>query len=958
MRISFRGAVISGILVVVMLSWVGMFLPLTIATQEVHNAGCKVCKDQLDAQQTAIRCLSGRTSQDYLSKMLSDLQVKVRQYVWSPSNDAVDALLGHMESWHSFEPAFDGLSDASNRSSVAFFSYTLLMNQWGKINATMPVLSNGLVVVPDPHSDRLYAALGTGEAAGVRFNVIGDNSSSGRTQKREVFYLDSGGDNLTARAVDDVDASPVGPIHDATVGYDPNTRGYYKVQQKIRETPGQGIELKRAWSELYMLIDGNLGLSWTAPIAYCGNYSCFEGVVASDIVLAYISMVLDATWKKLLADSSSAISRNNSSIFIVNQFSEYYPKQSGLLVGASGEPLAHNVDQINLTNATACPYPMVTSTASALLDKYNQNWNHDDLKQHGTIRLLSGSRTYKPCNESKVEPECLRVVWEPVNLDPHNDSIWLVVVVLPLYSLKFASNAEDIMKHANDSLVNITHKSDHHMQDITMSGLIVLIVILIISALIGLFVGCLVTRPLQRLRDKLLKMADLDFQDEGGYLARLQRGETSQIRDVAKLQRAFISLKNGTEAFSRFVPETVVRNIVQGDQRATKLNVSRRYVTIMFSKIHDASRLSELLPQPKDFLHVLKRYFSVMTRVVEIYDGVVGEIMTEPPGLLVFWNTPLTVQDHEAKACAAALAQQHAMRMLNEEFAQDGLPQLGIHIGIHTGFVRSGNLGCEKKMKFGCLGDPMNLASRLSGLCKMYGIGVLVSAATHSPLPEPFLSRKLDLVKVKGRLEPTEIYEVIGCEQGRAPSCRGSHGDLESGVPEEEKADLEEAPPAVAAGGSDIKVQLTSTTDAVAMALALSHSEAERAGAVRTRSSGQRPSWQLFQGRLPAERAPGGCPSAGAWPLVSSSSCACPSVTLAQRNYAARYEAALDAFQRGCFGEARGITMELLKERPQDFAAAALSKRAGQHLGPDGCVVGLTEEELRNWTGVLNMVGN
>merc|ERR1711953_307956 len=100
-----------------------------------------------------------------------------------------------------------------------------------------------------------------------------------------------------------------------------------------------------------------------------------------------------------------------------------------------------------------------------------------------------------------------------------------------------------------------------------------------------------------------------------------------------------------------------------------------------------------------------------MTRIVTLYDGVVAEILGD--GLLVFFNTPDDVEDHAAKACGAALAQCDVLGPLNDELNEFGFPRLDIRIGIHSGTVLTGNIGSESKMKFGCMGDPINLASRL-----------------------------------------------------------------------------------------------------------------------------------------------------------------------------------------------------------------------------------------------------
>ncbi|CAK0811259.1 unnamed protein product, partial [Prorocentrum cordatum] len=98
--------------------------------------------------------------------------------------------------------------------------------------------------------------------------------------------------------------------------------------------------------------------------------------------------------------------------------------------------------------------------------------------------------------------------------------------------------------------------------------------------------------------------------------------------------------------FKRYVPNSVVRDIVRGDERAMRLHVSQREVTIMFSDIANFTPIAESLKQV-DLLFLLTRYFSIMTRIVETYEGLVAEILGD--GLVVFWNTPDDVSDHAAK---------------------------------------------------------------------------------------------------------------------------------------------------------------------------------------------------------------------------------------------------------------------------------------------------------------------
>jgi class 3 adenylate cyclase len=363
-----------------------------------------------------------------------------------------------------------------------------------------------------------------------------------------------------------------------------------------------------------------------------------------------------------------------------------------------------------------------------------------------------------------------------------------VLFIFEQHGQMIANEAEDVFRRSAERLLpggddpSTQAASEQGVQELQdelqslryacrMKVIVTLLIILGIGIAVVGAVGILVSRKLRLLSNlsKLMeKLSNLDLSTDSEEFSRICRGRRSCMHEVAQLQDTFDRLTTGIALFARFVPETIVQRIVHGDTRATRLYVDRRCATIMFSDIKDYTSLSEQFAQldPRQMLLLLTRYFSTMTHIVEAYEGTVGEILGD--GLLAFWNTPDDVQNHAAKACAAALAQQVALKYLNQHFASMGLPQLEIRIGLHTGQVLTGNIGSLTKMKFGCMGDPVNLASRLEGLCKVYGVGVVCSGRTHEMLDsnQGFQCRRLDYaMRVKGRDEPTEIYELMGRDE-------------------------------------------------------------------------------------------------------------------------------------------------------------------------------------------------
>ena len=138
---------------------------------------------------------------------------------------------------------------------------------------------------------------------------------------------------------------------------------------------------------------------------------------------------------------------------------------------------------------------------------------------------------------------------------------------------------------------------------------------------------------------------------------------------------------------------------------------------------------------------------------------------------MAFWNAPLNVPDHELQACAAALDMLNRLEVLNrerhEEANSDGrqFVPFRVGIGINTGRCVVGNLGSDLRFNYSVLGDPVNVASRLEGQTKFYGVPIIIGSRTAAKAQEKFAILELDLIAVKGKTEPETIYTVLGREE-------------------------------------------------------------------------------------------------------------------------------------------------------------------------------------------------
>src|SRR5690606_36620883 len=132
--------------------------------------------------------------------------------------------------------------------------------------------------------------------------------------------------------------------------------------------------------------------------------------------------------------------------------------------------------------------------------------------------------------------------------------------------------------------------------------------------------------------------------------------------------------------------------------------------------------------------------------------------------IMAFWGAPVANRNHARDALFTGLAMLERLHAVREDFVERGWPAIHIAVGINTGVVSVGNMGSRFRMAYTVLGDAVNLASRLEGLTKTYGVEIIVGENTKKAVPE-FVYRELDLVRVKGKAEPVAIYEPVAKEE-------------------------------------------------------------------------------------------------------------------------------------------------------------------------------------------------
>ncbi len=212
-------------------------------------------------------------------------------------------------------------------------------------------------------------------------------------------------------------------------------------------------------------------------------------------------------------------------------------------------------------------------------------------------------------------------------------------------------------------------------------------------------------------------------------------------------------------AFSHYLSTDVINELISNPEKLN-LGGEKKELSAIFTDIQGFSSISEKL-DPTDLVHLLNAYLTAMSNIILDYRGTIDKY--EGDAIISFFGAPVEYHDHAAHACRAAVKMKRIEFELNERFVTEKMTPspLFTRIGINTGPMVVGNMGTPKKMDYTIMGNAVNLASRLEGVNKMYGTGILISDSTYTAGGDDFTVRKLDRVRVVGIQTPVRLYELV-----------------------------------------------------------------------------------------------------------------------------------------------------------------------------------------------------
>jgi len=213
-------------------------------------------------------------------------------------------------------------------------------------------------------------------------------------------------------------------------------------------------------------------------------------------------------------------------------------------------------------------------------------------------------------------------------------------------------------------------------------------------------------------------------------------------------------------AFGQYVSPQVMDQVLR---QGSSLGGEVRRVTVLMSDLRGFTTISENLP-PEVVSAMMNEYFTAMVDVILAHRGLVQDFIGD--AIMAVYGAPLDDPEHCWHAARSAVGMQAALESLNRAWEADGRGPLAMGVAVHTGPVFAGTLGAPRKKKYAVLGDTVNLTSRMEGLNRDLGTGILISGAALAVLRDRVVVRDRGRVAVKGRREPVDIHELLSLEEG------------------------------------------------------------------------------------------------------------------------------------------------------------------------------------------------
>lgn len=254
-----------------------------------------------------------------------------------------------------------------------------------------------------------------------------------------------------------------------------------------------------------------------------------------------------------------------------------------------------------------------------------------------------------------------------------------------------------------------------------------------------------------------MPIASLLFLIAGIYIGNIAYGYFVESRHKRQL----------ADLFGTYVPPELVEKMAENPLQYNMV-AKKAQLTVLFADIVGFTSISERL-SPQELTAFVNEYLTEMSATIRSHGGTLDKYIGD--AIMAFWGAPIDDVNHATSGVTAALAMQSKLRELKTEYAKRGWPEIKVGLGLSTGDMTVGDMGSKIRKAYTVMGDSVNLGSRLEGITRTYGVGVLVSEATQVA-SHGIIYREIDIVRVKGKDNPIRIYEPICLENELASDVR------------------------------------------------------------------------------------------------------------------------------------------------------------------------------------------
>lgn len=274
---------------------------------------------------------------------------------------------------------------------------------------------------------------------------------------------------------------------------------------------------------------------------------------------------------------------------------------------------------------------------------------------------------------------------------------------------------------------------------------------LLVATLLIYIAAGKIARPIKNLAMKVERMNQLDFSDAALI--------GSNIYEVSLLSLSIETMRKAFFSFMKYVPRQIVQNLFKEGQEIA-IGGERRTMSILFSDIENFTTIAEKIAIEEMTL-ALTEYFEVFTKIIIDNQGTIDKYIGD--SIMALWNAPNFVNSHAEKTCLACL---YFIAHAKKSHNSNPFFNCNTRFGINTGEVIVGNIGTTERISYTAIGTVVNTAARFQSLNKIYQTSIIIGEQVRESISAHFITRPLDLIAVKGREQPIQIYELMGITEG------------------------------------------------------------------------------------------------------------------------------------------------------------------------------------------------